>query len=320
MSIAAAQSRAIATRRARPHGGLGPVLVTLGVTVAAAALGGRAARARRRDVEQVEWRRTLGRARDGAAVLSFSVLADSALEHYRGGYHHREMYLSPTIAALSIAATLAEPRPGPALQAAHAASIATGLVGLGFHVRNVSQRPGGLCWNNLFYAAPVGAPGSLAMAGLIGAVTHAMGVSANRSGEGASLRQGRELAALAALALAGESAEVGLLHFRGAFHNPFMYLPVVVPPAAAAGLAAETVRPSRRRRRILRALLHGVDALGFLGTCFHGFGVARNMGGWRNWRQNALQGPPVPAPISFTGLGQTGRAALDFIDLQERRT
>ncbi len=46
-------------------------------------------------------------------------------------------------------------------------------------------------------------------------------------------------------------------------------------------------------------------------------GVARNMGGWENWRQTALQGPPTPAPISFTGLGETGLAALDLLDLHD---
>jgi hypothetical protein len=32
-----------------------------------------------------------------AAVLSFSVLTDSALEHYRGAYHNPAMYLAPTV-------------------------------------------------------------------------------------------------------------------------------------------------------------------------------------------------------------------------------
>ena len=34
------------------------------------------------------------------------------------------------------------------------------------------------------------------------------------------------------------------------------------------------------------------------------------MGGWRNWRQNVLNGPPLPAPPSFTGLALAGLAAL----------
>jgi hypothetical protein len=34
------------------------------------------------------------------------------------------------------------------------------------------------------------------------------------------------------------------------------------------------------------------------------------MGGWRNWRQNLIDGPPLPAPPSFSGLALAGLAAL----------
>jgi hypothetical protein len=47
---------------------------------------------------------------------------------------------------------------------------------------------------------------------------------------------------------------------------------------------------------------------------FHIFGVARNMGGWRNWSQNVLNGPPIPAPPSFTGLALAGLAALALLE------
>ncbi len=42
------------------------------------------------------------------------------------------------------------------------------------------------------------------------------------------------------------------------------------------------------------------------------------MGGWRNWSQNVLNGPPLPAPPSFTGLALTGLAALSLIEEIER--
>jgi hypothetical protein len=37
------------------------------------------------------------------------------------------------------------------------------------------------------------------------------------------------------------------------------------------------------------------------------------MGGWRNWRQTVLNGPPLPAPPSFTGLAMAGLAALGLM-------
>lgn len=46
---------------------------------------------------------------------------------------------------------------------------------------------------------------------------------------------------------------------------------------------------------------------------FHAYGVQRNMGGWRNWSQNLLQGPPLPAPPSFTGMALAGLAALELM-------
>jgi hypothetical protein len=36
------------------------------------------------------------------------------------------------------------------------------------------------------------------------------------------------------------------------------------------------------------------------------------MGGWRNWTQNVLSGPPLPAPPSFTALALTGLTALSL--------
>jgi hypothetical protein len=45
---------------------------------------------------------------------------------------------------------------------------------------------------------------------------------------------------------------------------------------------------------------------------FHARGVARQMGGWANWSQNLLSGPPLPAPPSFSALALAGRAALEL--------
>ncbi len=41
-----------------------------------------------------------------AAILSFSVLTDSAIEHYRGAFHNPAMYTAPAVAAASLANSL----------------------------------------------------------------------------------------------------------------------------------------------------------------------------------------------------------------------
>jgi hypothetical protein len=54
--------------------------------------------------------------------------------------------------------------------------------------------------------------------------------------------------------------------------------------------------------------------LGVLGSVFHARGIARQMGGWGNWSQNLLSGPPLPAPPSFTALALAGWGALALPD------
>jgi hypothetical protein len=51
-------------------------------------------------------------------------------------------------------------------------------------------------------------------------------------------------------------------------------------------------------------------AMGVAGVGFHAYGVSRNMGGWRNWSQMILQGPPLPAPPAFLGIAAAGLGIL----------
>jgi hypothetical protein len=255
----------------------------------------------------------------GSGLLAMSVLADSAVEHYRGSFHNKAMYAPLTSAALTLAASLhgAANHGGPAHRArdtAYALALLTGIAGLGFHVWNLQRRPGGWSWHNLFYGAPVGAPAALSLAGLLGAAAERL--RDTPSGERPrllGLPAGRVLAAVSAGGLAGTVAEVALLHFRGAFQNPAMYLPVSLPPVAAMLTADAAVRP-QRRHPIARWWLRLTALLGFAGLVLHGNGVRRNMGGWRNWRKNLLNGPPLPAPPSFTALAIAGLAALGLIE------
>jgi len=256
----------------------------------------------------------------GCALLSAAVLADSAVEHYRGMFFNRAMYVPLAASSLTLAASVhggndrgAESH--PVRDGIYALAALTGLAGTGFHLYNVGKREGGFSFENLFYSAPVGAPFALLLAGLFGrAAERVRDTTPGDVPRLLGLPAGRALAGASAVGMMGTVGEVGLLHFRGAYHDPFMFLPVSLPPAAAAAMAAAAMQPARPRWRLARLLLRLVQGLGFAGVGFHAYGVHRNMGGWRNWSQTVLNGPPLPAPPSFTGLALVGLAALDLLE------
>ena len=255
-----------------------------------------------------------------AGVLAASVLADSAVEHYRGQFHNKAMYTPLAVSALSLLVSahgVADKRQSAHLlrDASYAVAGLTGLAGTAFHVYNVGKRVGGFSWQNLFYRAPLGAPAALTLSGVVGFLAER--VRSNRVDTAPrvlGLPAGRVVGAAPAARLAGTVLEAGLLHFRGAFQDPFMYLPVTVPPAAAAAIGNAAVAPAQVPRRLTRWLLRATALVGFAGSAFHVYGVGRAMGGWRNWRQNVLDGPPIPAPPAFTGLALAGLAALDLLE------
>jgi hypothetical protein len=254
-----------------------------------------------------------------AGALAFSVVADSSMEHYRGGFYNRAMYIGPAVSALMLVATARDaaatgPRPNPARRVLYGAAGVTGLIGTGFHLYNVGKREGGWRLTNVLYGAPVAAPMGITFAGLFGLAASSLAGGTRREQSPSLLGRpaGKVLGAAAAAGLLGTSVEAGLLHFRGAFHDPFMYIPVTVPPLAALALGASAARPGGEHRAA-RTLLWSTAAAGLLGMGFHAYGIQRNMGGWRNWSQNLLQGPPLPAPPSFTGMALAGLAALELM-------
>jgi hypothetical protein len=197
--------------------------------------------------------------------------------------------------------------------ASYGAALLTGAIGTGFHLYNVLKRTGGWRWENLFYGAPLGAPSALLLSGLFGFMAER--VRDARSGHRPrflGIPIGRLTAALTAAGLLGTTGEAGLLHFRGAYHNPFMFVPVTLPPTAALVMSEVALGPKRPHRTFSRWWLRLTAAIGLAGVVFHGYGVHRNMGSWRNWRQNLLSGPPLPAPPSFAGLALAGLAALSL--------
>jgi hypothetical protein len=251
-----------------------------------------------------------------AGTIATSVLIDSAMEHYRGNFHNKAMWTPIVTSLFSIAVSAhglsdRRHRAHPMRDAVYAAAGIVGLIGTGFHIFNVTKKVGGFSWQNLFYSAPLGAPAAMSLSGLMGFLAER--VRDNRpEGEPRvfGLPAARVVAAATGLSLLGTTAEAGLLHFRGAFHNPAMLLPVTMPPVAAGLLANSVAGSARAHRTASKVWLAATAAMGVAGVGLHAYGVSRGMGGWRNWRQNAFAGPPLPAPPSFTGLALAGLAAL----------
>jgi hypothetical protein len=255
-----------------------------------------------------------------AGALAASVFADSAVEHYRGSFENKAMVAPLIVSALSIATSVhgtADQRPGAhsARDFVYLLAAVTGLVGTGFHLYNVGKRTGGLSWQNLFYGAPLGAPFAILLSGLIGFCSERVReTSPWKVPTIFKLPAGRTMAAVISAGLLGTTAEAGLLHFRGAFHNPLMMVPVALPPVGAVLMASAAAGPRGRNLLFTRWWMRLLTVMGFAGSELHAYGVSRNMGGWRNWSQNVLNGPPIPAPPSFAGLALAGLAALGLMD------
>ncbi|HEX3675549.1 MAG TPA: hypothetical protein VHU87_14860 [Rhizomicrobium sp.] len=254
-----------------------------------------------------------------AGTIAASVLVDSAMEHYRGNFHNKAMWTPLVTSALSLAVSihgLADKRHGahPVRDVVYACAGLVGVIGTAFHVYNVTKKVGGFNWQNIFYSAPLGAPAAMSLSGLMGFLAERV-----RDNEPVGepdvfgLPAGRVVTATTAVSFLGTIAEAGLLHFRGAFHNPAMLLPVTMPPVAAALLGVAAAGDAAKDRKISRLWMAATAAMGVAGVAFHAYGVSRGMGGWRNWRQNAFAGPPLPAPPSFTGLALAGLAALALL-------
>lgn len=301
----------------------GDVATALSLVTGATILGGIVLACRKPHVPVKKPQATVVAARRlnrAAGTLAASVLIDSAIEHYRGNFHNKAMITPLVTASLSLAASLhgtadSKGEAHAMRDIIYAGAGLTGVVGTGFHIFNISKKPGGLSWQNLFYSAPLGAPAAISLSGMLGFLSERLRDShPDIPPKILGIPAGRVIGVMTSLGLMGTVAESGLLHFRGAYHNPAMYLPVTMPPVAAALLGASALGPIRRHGRLTRWWLGATALLGFAGTGFHAVGVARSMGGWRNWRQNLVDGPPIPAPPSFTGLAMAGLAALALLE------
>jgi hypothetical protein len=110
--------------------------------------------------------------------------------------------------------------------------------------------------------------------------------------------------------------EISVLHFRGSFQSKFMWVPVLSLPAAmAGGVASGLKKDERRSRDIFRPLAWWLTTMGTLGTFFHLRGIARQMGGFYNWKYNVVTGPPFSAPMQVALLGLLGTVASGRISI-----
>lgn len=273
-----------------------------------------AALARRESKPEPDARARAARGLNGAAaLLAGSVLADSSVEHYRGAFENPGMYAPLAVASATLLVNGGAFQSPGARTPVHLIAVAVGAAGTAFHVYNLLRREGGLRWVNLFYGAPLGAPAALSLAGLLGlAADQVRGSDTGQAPELLGLPAGQALAGLIGTGMAATAGEAWLFHFRGAFHNPFMWLPVTMPPVASALLVQSALVPNEEVP-ITSGWLGATALMGFAGVGFHIYGVSRNMGGWYNWSQNLLAGPPIPAPPSFTALAIAGLSALSLI-------
>jgi hypothetical protein len=104
--------------------------------------------------------------------------------------------------------------------------------------------------------------------------------------------------------------EIAVLHYRGSFQSRFMWVPVLSLPAVmAGGVASGLKKEERRSRDLFRPFAWLMTVIGTLGTFFHLRGIARQMGGFYNWKYNFVTGPPFPAPMQVALLGLLGTVA-----------
>jgi hypothetical protein len=250
-----------------------------------------------------------------AGSLAASVLLDGAVTHCRGLSQNPTAIPPLMVAPLVLGASLhgtADHRPAAhrARRTVYGASAVTGLLGTGFHLHSLLNRPGGLCWRNMVSGGPIGAPTAMLLAGLIGMAAEEVRNNPPTRARVLGLPAGRLLALVSGVGLVGMAGEAGLPLLRGMFQNPAAYAPVTLSPVGGALLLNAAAGPSGHDRWVTRWWLRLMALLGWANLGLHIWGVQRKPGGWRNWRQNLLDGPPVPVPPGLMGLALAGLAAL----------
>ena len=244
--------------------------------------------------------------------LTLLIIAEAFVGHYRRGFVLRAQYAPLVSGGLLIATasvTIFAPRFSPAnvaLQLAGWLAIVSGLVGFGFHhYYGIAKKPAGYNWllHYLMYGAPPLAPLALTITGIL-AVIGARGLANQSNISGISLRTA--LLISLAIAIAGATLQATILHYRGAFNNPLMFVPLALPVPAIMLAIFMIVSPNAVVGFLFTIVLWLTFLMGFVGLGMHLRGYGRQMGGLYVTLFNVLEGPAVSAPALFTGFAAVG--------------
>jgi hypothetical protein len=248
------------------------------------------------------------------AALALCAMWEAFLGHYRSGFAVRMQYAPLLTAAILVGAgvmgAVVPARAGTVLQVAGWIGIVSGLIGVGYHhYYGIIEKAGGYKWllHHLMYHAPPLAPLLLAA---LGALALLAGSVANGAARVLGLSVAMGVVAVCAVTILGAAVQSGILHFRGAFNNWLMYVPVTLPLAAVAALVWQALAPSALSTQAAIVASWLIFLSGFVGFGMHLRGIDRQMGGMYIARQNLMQGPPVTAPLTFSGFAAAALVVL----------
>lgn len=260
------------------------------------------------------------RLHQSAGLLAAEAGLESAQEYYRDEAHRKALLMPSFAATVSLFANLHGATDGRRVSSAPRglallAVLVAGISEAGFHVRQAIKSPDGRWWQTLWSVGPRGkASVSLALSGLLGLFAeHLRNTAAHRAPTLLGVHAGRVAGLATAAGLIGASGEASLLPMRGAFHNPFMYIPLILPPVAASLVARASLDPRARVHKTTRTCLWVTAGAGMAVAALRAYGVSR-AGGRESKARGARPGAAsIPIPPRSAALALAGLAALGLL-------
>ncbi len=256
-----------------------------------------------------------------AGLLAAEAWLENAHKYYCSDVRHKALLMPLWASTLSLFVNLQG-----ATDRSRTASATRGLVLLvaafagvseaGFRVRQAPRRPGGRLWRALWSATPGGgAPAALWLSGLLGLFAERVRhTAAHRAPTFLGVHAGRVVGLATAAALIGANEEAGLRPLRGVFQNPFVYIPLMLPPVAAALVARASWDPRARVHKTTRTWLWVTVGAGMVATGLRAYGVARATASGFKGRRSGWAIASIPVPPRSTALALAGLAALGLLD------